>query len=182
MKRRYQQRSSTCGSLALMSLLLIIVLIQWTIGRRTAPTLIPLTPTATPTFISREAIAVLPTNTPYISFPDLPTFTPTPTLSPTPTLTPTPIPTATFTPTPEPTLQATVAVSLIYLRSGPDAAYPEKVILGEGEELTIIGRNTAGDWFQVRLINGMEGWVFADLVSPVFGAEILPIRTPLPLP
>ncbi len=182
MPRRYQQRTRTCGSLTLTALLLLVVGLQWWLSRRADQPMVPPTATATATFISRQAIAVLPTSTPYLQYPRLPTFTPSPTASPTPTLTPTPPPTPTPTPTPEPTRQARITASLLYVRSGPGADYPQQVILGEGEEVTVLGRTDAGDWLQVRLLNGMEGWVYAEYVSTIPDVQVLAVRTPPPAP
>ena len=183
MQRRYQQRTRTCGSLVLTVLLLIIVMAQWGYSRRlNRPQPLP-TPTATATFISRAAIlAVVPTATPALRLPVLPTHTPTPTVTPTPTFTPTPLPTATPTATPEPRRQAQVTTSLLYVREGPGSDYPELVILGAGEAVTVFGRTADEGWLQVQTLSGVQGWVFAAYVSPIADAEVLAVRTPPPLP
>lgn len=182
MPRRYQQRTRTCGSLALTALLLLLVVVQWSLSRQDAQPVPRPTLTATPTFISRQAIVGLPTRTPYLQLPKLSTFTPTATLSPTSTQTPTPRPTATATATPEPTRRAQVTASLLYVRSGPGSDYSAQVILGAGEEVTVLGRTADGDWLQVRLLNGTEGWVFAELLSAISDVDVLAVRTPPPTP
>lgn len=67
--------------------------------------------------------------------------------------------------------QAGYAVTLgqVNLRSAPttDAAVLQQV--GNGERMTVLGRNTAGDWYHVRLSSGLSGWMFAELLGGQIG-------------
>ncbi len=96
--------------------------------------------------------------------------------------TPTPEPTATpeaeATPAaPAATVEAPVALldpgtadavnnTTANFRRGPSLAYGIIEVLPMGTRLSLIGRNAAGDWYQVRVADaGTEGWLFANLLS-----------------
>ena len=101
---------------------------------------------------------------------------------------------ATPTPTPEPTAEATeeaeepeVAVAATpaapvtgidpgtddavnniasNFREGPGLGYRVSEVLAAGSKLALIGRNAAGDWYQVRVVNTeKEGWLFNNLLT-----------------
>ena len=61
--------------------------------------------------------------------------------------------------------QLTVKVATLNLRQGPGTSYAVVGKLTQGAQATILGRNAAGDWFQVRPANGSTGWVSG---SPAF--------------
>lgn len=136
--------------------------------------------------ITACAPAAEPTPLPSPERPLRPTFTPTPLLTDTPTAipatptpldTPTPLPTDTPaqpptdtpeppTATPEPKPVAVVSGSgQVNLRSGPGTAYPVVGNAASGAELEIVGRNQAGDWWQVCCSGGQPAWVVARLVT-----------------
>lgn len=105
-------------------------------------------------------IIVAPGVTPNLIFPPAPTPTvtdtpppPTPTFTPIPT--DTPIPTPTFTPTPF----VIVDAGLVNMRQGPGANYPLVAPLAPNLPVTIVGRNTLGDWYQICCVNGGNAWV-----------------------
>ncbi len=120
--------------------------------------------------------ALLPattTSTPTIT----PTFTPsdtaTATLSPTATATSTATATATATstatatatPSATPTVYGLVrAQQHINVRSGPGTQFAVRGSLAPDSGAQVIGQNDAGDWYQVRLEDGAEGWVSAALL------------------
>lgn len=181
-RSRYQQRLNTCSVLLLALLLLILVSGQWMLSRRPPrPPILP-TATATPLFISREALAGLPTHTPYLIFTPLPSPTATRTHTPTPIPTRTPTRTPTATATPAPTRSAQIAIELVNVRSGPDPAYDVTVILGQGEQVTVRGQNAARDWYFVEMTNGDTGWIFAELLAGVADPGVLAVLTPPPSP
>ena len=183
MTHRHQRRARSCSLLVIIAILLIILLVQLAFGKREPAPVEPPTPTPTPTFISRDAVAALPTSTPYLDLTPLPTFTPTPTISPTPTLTLTPTPTLTPTATPAPTFVAEVGVELANLREGPGSDYAVVVILGQGEALLLTARNAAGDWLYARTELGQQGWVFGEMLLLHDDILLLPGRmTPTPPP
>ncbi len=175
---RARRRSRTCGILALTALLIFILGLQAAIFRRPRPTT-PIAPSATPSptvFVGRQAIAALPTNTPYLDLTPLPTFTPTP------THTPTPRPTSTPTATPIPTYIAQVDTALANLRSGPGLVYPTVTVLGAGETVELVGKTTDGSWVAVATANDATGWMASNLFVNLPDLAALSVLTPPPTP
>lgn len=114
----------------------------------------------------QTVVVVIVTATP------LPTLTPTPgppTATPTPTATPGP-PTATptATPTPLPPVIVEVTVDKANVRQGPGTYYPVVARLDVGTQVTVVGRNRAGDWWKICCVNGTDVWI-ADSVVKVTG-------------
>jgi len=174
-RSRVQQRLSSCSSILLATILLIIIAVLMLISSRTSQVAEAPTPTATPTFISREALDLAPTPAPPFELPDLPTFTPTPTITPTPTNTPTP------TPTPIPTYVAEITAELVNLRSGPGNDYEVLAIIPTGETVELVGKIAGGEWILVRAQDDQLGWIHKDLLQPEQGAKI-EVVTPPPTP
>ena len=120
--------------------------------------------------------ALLPataTSTPSATSTSLPTDTATPTLRPTATatftLTNRPTATATATNTSTPTATPTVFALVrsqrrVNVRRGPGTQFAAFGSLAPESGVQIIGRNDGGDWYQVRLEDGEEGWVSASLL------------------
>lgn len=88
------------------------------------------------------------------------TASPTPTPAATATALPSPT-AASATPTPERTIAGSVTVSGLNVRTGPDTTFDVITTARSGENLEAFARNDAGDWVQVRLQDGREGWVAA---------------------
>ena len=55
--------------------------------------------------------------------------------------------------------QLTVKVATLNLRQGPGTNYAVIGKLTQGAQAAVIGRNAAGDWYQVRPTGGSTGWV-----------------------
>ena len=70
-------------------------------------------------------------------------------------------------------LTAVVQVVSLNVRQGPATTYPVAGKLAEGTEITVEGRNEAGDWWYICCIAGGDarGWVSAALVTPSFAAD-----------
>ena len=84
-------------------------------------------------------------------------------------------------------LTAVVQVVSLNVRQGPGTTYPVVGKLAEGSEITVDGRNEAGDWWSVCCIAGGDtrGWVSAALVTPNFAADqaaALPVVASEPAP
>jgi uncharacterized protein YraI len=77
--------------------------------------------------------------------------------------TPTIAPTEAPTPTPQPAMAK--ASDIINVRSGPGTEYDLAGALQKDERVQIIGKNPQGDWWQVQLSTGAQGWVFGELVE-----------------
>ncbi len=131
-----------------------------------------LAPTATlmPTFTSTPVPEALPTTTP--------TGTPTPAPTDTPVPTATPTPAATATPAP-PSARAARAVNV---RGGPGTAYPVTGGLAPGDGVTIVGKNQAGDWWQVCCVGTREGWVAASVVTTSGPLDTVAVAANIPTP
>ncbi|MEO8393134.1 MAG: SH3 domain-containing protein, partial [Chloroflexota bacterium] len=150
------------------------------------PTLAVLpTASATPTATDTPTSTPLPTSTltPSPTDTDTPTATDTSTatatatftetLTPsatpiTPTLTASLTPTWTVSPTasPYPATSGDASISmtdqqLVNLRGGPGFAYDPLQALATGTPLFVIGKTWDNQWYQVRLMNGQEGWVYS---------------------
>ncbi len=137
-------------------------------------------------------VIILPPNvTPNLVFPPAPTALPTATLVP-PTATETPIPTGTPLPTPTftPTPFVVVEAGFVNMRQGPGANYPLVAQLAPDIPVSIVGKNTLGDWLQICCVNGGSVWVAATHVRVVndisqvslFSAEPAPTPTDTPTP
>jgi hypothetical protein len=125
------------------------------------------------------------------------TATPTPTTSPTigpfvppakPTSTSTPGPP---TPTPLPTVTPFPPVYVVTkeeanVRQGPGVAYPIVTRLDAETQVTVVGRNQAGDWWKVCCVNGSDVWISDSLVraeGPLWAvAEGINVPPPPPPP
>ncbi|MBX3051004.1 MAG: hypothetical protein KF753_06005 [Caldilineaceae bacterium] len=115
----------------------------------------------TPARDGTPGVIVIPPNvTPNLIFPPPPT--PTVTFTPLPeTATNTPVPTATPVPTltPTPTPFIVVESGFVSMRQGPGANYPLVAQLAPNIPVTIVGKNTLGDWYQICCVNGGNVWV-----------------------
>lgn len=85
---------------------------------------------------------------------------------------------------PTQTAQAIAAIQIaetnreVNVRGEPNTSAPIVATLRQGTSVTIIGSNDDETWFNVRVNNGTEGWIRADLLT-VFGP---PTATPSPTP
>ncbi len=116
-------------------------------------------PTSAAQFVPRENRPAPLLFTPSATFTPTPTFTPThtPTFTPTHTLTPT------LTPTP---VQGSISSNqAVNLRAQPDTTAEVLARLQPGTTVTVIGVNEDGSWFNVRLDDGLEGWVSSQLIA-----------------
>ena len=132
-----------------------------------SPTPAPPTATLPPlaTFTPRFTATPIPTASPR------PTFTETPSPSPIP---PTPSNTPTPSPTPPVIGQISTVQDAVRLREGPAVTYPILEGVPNNTEVIVLAANEDQTWFNVRLQDGTEGWVFANLVY------LPPTATPIP--
>ena len=72
-----------------------------------------------------------------------------------------------FEPTPEPILPPTemvsVIASVVNVRSGPGTKNEVITTVRRGDELEMLGKT--GSWYNVKLSNGVEGWIYKKLVE-----------------
>ncbi|MFB0538090.1 MAG: cyclic nucleotide-binding domain-containing protein [Anaerolineae bacterium] len=102
---------------------------------------------------------------------------PTPTVMPSPTIPPE----ATAAPTSAPTVTVPIASRTtgggLRMRSGPGTDYEVLVMLAEGLEVDVLGRDEAGEWLKISVDSGEEGWVAAEFIDVGVAVEALPIVT-----
>lgn len=129
----------------------------------------PSAPTAT--------LPPLATFTPRYTATPLSTATPRPTLTFTPSPSPIP-PTPSNTPTPSPTPpvigQVSSVQNAVNMREGPGVTYTIIEGVPNNTELIVLAANEEQTWYNVRLEDGTEGWIAADLIF------LPPTATPLP--
>lgn len=57
------------------------------------------------------------------------------------------------------------AIDSVELREGPGVEFQSMGMIAPRTELVVIGRNSDGNWLNVRLPNGQEGWIAADYIE-----------------
>ncbi len=67
--------------------------------------------------------------------------------------------------------------ALLRVRTGPSTAFPILIKVRPGDEFTVLGRNRAGDWLNIRLTDAPAeaGWVAAAYVITSAPVESLPV-------
>ena len=130
------------------------------------------TPTMAPAATQPPAQSAAPTATPVLA-----AAAPTATTPPTATSTSTPLPT--YTPEPRPMVAAGKQINV---RGGPGVNYPVVGAMSNGEDALIVGKNPAGDWWQIELSNGILGWVYDAIVSLKGDAAGVPVASDIPAP
>ncbi|HUW08898.1 MAG TPA: SH3 domain-containing protein, partial [Anaerolineae bacterium] len=147
---------------------LVVLTLGCSLGQLVAgdPTPVP-APTRTARATFTPTAFVEPTDTPVPPTPTLPPAPPTETsVPPTPTVpippTDTPVP-PTATPVPPPFILVTS--DKVNVREGPGTAYGTVGQVTKGQQLDIVGKNGAGDWWQVCCVDGRQVWVVGRLVE-----------------
>lgn len=116
------------------------------------------------------------TATPESTRTPLPTFTPTPSDTPVP-----PTPSDTPTPTDVPPIIGIVAsLDRINVRQGPGVNFNAFTALAPGTRVVVLGQNPDGNWLNIQLEEGGEGWVSATLISIQAPPTPIPTATPSP--
>lgn len=120
--------------------------------------------------------------TPRFTATPVPSRTPSPTLTLTPTETTIPpSPTNTFTPSPTPPVVGVVAsLQSVNVREGPGVSFAILEALQPGTGVDILSQDADGRWLNIRMPDGVEGWISADLVRLQPSATPLPSLTPSP--
>jgi uncharacterized protein YraI len=86
----------------------------------------------------------------------------------------------TSAPQPPPAGTATATVisgSYVNVRQGPGTAYGIVGTAVRGATVSLLGRNEAGSWLQVRLADGKVGWSYAPLLQPSVAINSLPVTS-----
>ncbi len=82
--------------------------------------------------------------------------------------------------TPLPANPFVTGAQLINVRSGPGTDYLLLGALDTDENAELIGKNAAGDWWQVRLDDGTVGWVLGQLVEAGGDTTTVAVITDIP--
>ena len=61
------------------------------------------------------------------------------------------------------------------VRSGPGLEFTSITTVNFGTTVTLIGRNSAGNWLKVQLASGTQGWIHASLLNINVAVNTLPI-------
>ncbi len=84
----------------------------------------------------------------------------------------------------------TISAAIANLRGGPGTEHAVVAQASQGMSLTIVGRNAAGDWWQVCCVNNVTGWVYGNLLViegstanvPVVAGAVVATAQPPPQP
>ncbi|MCB0041442.1 MAG: SH3 domain-containing protein [Caldilinea sp.] len=110
----------------------------------------------------------------------------TPDSAPAPTATPTAVTLAALpTATPEPVAPTSPqgkSTGLINVRSGPGTEFGTVAALNPDEAVDIVGKNPAGDWWQVTVSSGATGWVFGQLLQTSGDVSSVAVASDIPTP
>jgi uncharacterized protein YraI len=74
------------------------------------------------------------------------------------------------------------AKDALNVRSGPGVDYNLVSALQSGESLPIVGKNNAGDWWEVVLANSQMGWVYSQLVEISGNTTVVAVAADIPPP
>ena len=142
-----------------------------------------------------ESPTPMPTRTPFPTFTATPVDAATPTVAP-PTVAPTvaaaaqpaaappltqtaPLTESAPAPAAPTAATLTIAGDLVNVRSGPGTEYDLVGTAATGESFSIVGKNAAGDWWEVCCVGGQNGWVFGELAT-VQNVESVALASDLP--
>ena len=98
-----------------------------------------------------------------------------------PALSPTASPTVPVAPTPTPPPQV-VTRGGMNVRAGPGTQYPVIGAMGPQEQAPILGKNPAGDWWQIRRPDGSSGWIYGPLVDTAGDVSGVAVAASIPTP
>lgn len=68
-----------------------------------------------------------------------------------------------------------VAAYLLNVRSGPSLYYPAIALLNRGQEVRLLGRDSAGRWVKVKAPGNIQGWVSARYILSQASLYNLPV-------
>ncbi len=89
------------------------------------------------------------------------------------------LPAPTATPPGKPIGRST---GLINVRNGPGTEYAAVAAVNEAEAVDIVGKNPAGDWWEIQFSNGQVGWVLGQLVAVEGDVSTIAVADDIPEP
>jgi N-acetylmuramoyl-L-alanine amidase len=79
-------------------------------------------------------------------------------------------------PAPTPTGPSGVITAFfLNVRYGPDVTFGSFTRVTQGQTVLLLGRNAAGNWVNIQIIGGANGWVNANYLRPTVSISSLPI-------
>jgi hypothetical protein len=52
------------------------------------------------------------------------------------------------------------------------------IMVQQTDTLTVLGKAPGGEWMNIQTADGVEGWVFAELLKSAVNLEQVPVREP----
>jgi len=153
-------------------IVLLISLLAACSGGGTEISSVPATATLAPivSMTPRFTATPVPTRTP------LPIFTFPPSVTPIP-----PTPSDTPTPTEVPPIMGIIAsINTVNVRQGPGTGFTAFEALRPGTSVEVLGQNAEGNWLNIKIEDGREGWVATNLVRLQDTPTPIPTLTPSP--
>jgi len=77
---------------------------------------------------------------------------------------------------------AYVVTGRLNVRTGPGVAFAVVTRLDQWQTMTLLARNAAASWVNIRLPNGLEGWVNAYYIRASIAIVNLPVAGTNPMP
>lgn len=74
------------------------------------------------------------------------------------------------------------ALDMLNVRGGPGTEYAIVDGLDAGEQAAIAGKSPAGDWWQIALPTGQQGWVLGQLVQTTGDTSAVAVAANIPAP
>lgn len=82
-------------------------------------------------------------------------------------------------PTPTPPIAVTpiavVTTGALNVRSGPSPTFQSLTVVYQGNQMTLIGKNSSGTWLKVKTVSNVEGWVNGSYVQTSVPVSSLPV-------
>jgi uncharacterized protein YgiM (DUF1202 family) len=72
---------------------------------------------------------------------------------------------------------ATINTGAAHLRSGPGIGYNILSVVGQGQYVSLLARNSISSWAKVQLTNNSVGWINASLLNANVSLSNLPVET-----
>ncbi|MBI1277356.1 MAG: SH3 domain-containing protein [Anaerolineaceae bacterium] len=140
------------------------------------------TPSEQSAGVATDTLAPLVTFTPRFTATPVPSRTPLPTFTLTPSdtpISPTPSNTPTASATP-PVTGIVASINTVNVREGPSVSAGAIVALKPGTGVQILATSPDSKWFNIRMDDGREGWIAAELVRVNPVPTEFPTATPSP--
>lgn len=79
---------------------------------------------------------------------------------------------------PEGAVNGAVTANSANLRSGPGTGFASITALTNNQQVIVIGRSEDNQWYRVRVLSGVDGWISQSLITLDGIGAVLPVMTP----